>query len=81
MEQEGIIFRTNAHVGVNISAKHLKEEFDAIVDVWWCFGTPRPSNSWKTILRVFTLPWTFLTQQNKRVAGDRIFSGEILGER
>ena len=48
MEQEGIIFRTNAHVGVNISAKHLKDEFDA-VDVWRSFCTTRSSNSRKTI--------------------------------
>lgn len=31
LEDEGIIFITNAHVGVNVDAKKLKEEFDAIV--------------------------------------------------
>src|SRR5262245_40329951 len=39
MEQEGVIFRTNAHVGVNISAKHLKEEFDATLI---CGGASAP---------------------------------------
>jgi glutamate synthase (NADPH/NADH) small chain len=77
MEQEGVIFRTNAHVGVNISAKHLKEEFDATLI---CGGAsaprdlPIPGRQFKGV----HFAMEFLTQQNKRVAGDRIFSGEIL---
>jgi glutamate synthase (NADPH/NADH) small chain len=77
MEQEGIIFRTNAHVGVNISAKHLQEEFDAIL---MCGGAsaprdlPIPGRQFKGV----HFAMEFLTQQNKRVAGDKIFSGEIL---
>lgn len=77
MEQEGIIFRTNAHVGVNISAKHLRSEFDAVVV---CGGAsaprdlPIPGREFKGV----HFAMDFLTQQNKRVAGDRIFSGEIL---
>ena len=31
LEEEGIVFKTNAHVGVNIDANKIKEEFDAIV--------------------------------------------------
>ena len=31
LEDEGIHFKTNAHVGVNIDANRLKEDFDAIV--------------------------------------------------
>jgi glutamate synthase (NADPH/NADH) small chain len=77
MEQEGVIFRTNAHVGVNISAKHLQEEFDATLI---CGGAsaprdlPIPGRHFKGI----HFAMEFLTQQNKRVAGDRIFSGEVL---
>lgn len=77
MEQEGIIFRTNAHVGVNISAKHLKSEFDAVVV---CGGAsaprdlPIPGRNFKGV----HFAMDFLSQQNKRVAGDRIFSGEIM---
>jgi glutamate synthase (NADPH/NADH) small chain len=77
MEQEGVIFRTNAHVGVNISAKHLQDEFDAVVV---CGGAsaprdlPIPGRQFKGVHYAME----FLTQQNKRVAGDRIFSGEIL---
>ncbi len=77
LEQEGIIFRTNAHVGVNISARHLKDEFDAIV---MCGGAsaprdlPIPGRQFKGVHYAME----FLPQQNKRVAGDRIFSGEIM---
>jgi len=76
MEQEGIVFRTNAHVGVNVSAKHLQEEFDAVV---MCGGAsaprdlPIPGRNLKGV----HFAMEFLPQQNKRVAGDRIFSGEI----
>ncbi|RAW03016.1 glutamate synthase subunit beta [Pseudochryseolinea flava] len=77
MEQEGIVFRTNAHVGVNISAKHLQDEFDAIV---MCGGAsaprdlPIPGRQFKGV----HFAMEFLSQQNKRVAGDKIFSNEIL---
>lgn len=77
MEQEGIVFRTNAHVGVNISAKHLKDEFDAVV---MCGGAsaPRDLPIPGRQLKGIHFAMDFLPQQNKRVAGDRIFSGEIM---
>ncbi|MEQ3663819.1 MULTISPECIES: glutamate synthase subunit beta [unclassified Olleya] len=31
LEEEGITFKTNAHVGVNIDANQLKDDFDAVV--------------------------------------------------
>lgn len=31
LEEEGIIFKTNAHVGENVDANKLKDEFDAVV--------------------------------------------------
>ncbi|MEX2232020.1 MAG: glutamate synthase subunit beta [Cyclobacteriaceae bacterium] len=77
MEQEGIIFRTNSHVGVNISAQHLQDEFDAVV---LCGGASAPRDlpiSGRTLKGVH-FAMEFLPQQNKRVAGDRIFSGDIL---
>jgi glutamate synthase (NADPH/NADH) small chain len=77
MEQEGIIFRTNSHVGVNISAQHLKDEFDAVV---LCGGASAPRDlpiSGRNLKGVH-FAMEFLPQQNKRVAGDRIFSGDIL---
>jgi glutamate synthase (NADPH/NADH) small chain len=77
MEQEGIIFRTNAHVGVNISAQHLQKEFDAVLMTGGASAPrdlPIPGRQFKGVQYAME----FLTQQNKRVAGDRIFSGDIL---
>jgi glutamate synthase (NADPH) small chain len=77
MEQEGIVFRTNAHVGVNISAKHLQEEFDATLI---CGGASAPRDlpiPGRNLSGVH-YAMDFLTQQNKRVAGDSITSAEIL---
>lgn len=76
LEQEGIIFRTNAHVGVNVSAQFLKEEFDAVVI---CGGAsaPRDLPIPGRDLKGVHFAMDFLSQQNKRVAGDRIFSGDI----
>ncbi len=31
LEEEGILFKTNAHVGVTVDANQLKEDFDAVV--------------------------------------------------
>ncbi|WP_452231922.1 glutamate synthase subunit beta [Lacinutrix sp. MEBiC02595] len=31
LEEEGIIFKTNAHVGVNVDATQLKDDFDAVI--------------------------------------------------
>jgi glutamate synthase (NADPH) small chain len=77
MEQEGIVFRTNAEVGVNISAKHLNDEFDAMV---MCGGAsaPRDLPIPGRQLTGIHFAMDFLPQQNKRVAGDRILSDEIL---
>ncbi len=77
MEQEGIVFRTNAHVGVNISAKHLQDEFDAIL-VCGGASAPRDLPIPGRNLSGVHYAMDFLTQQNKRVAGDTISSGEIL---
>jgi len=77
MEQEGIVFRTNAHVGVNVSAVQLKTEFDAIVV---CGGAsaprdlPIPGRNFKGV----HFAMDFLSQQNKRGSGDQITVEEIL---
>lgn len=39
MQEEGVEFKTGAHVGVNVSAQTLKDEFDAIV---LCGGAEQP---------------------------------------
>src|SRR5688572_23804670 len=76
MEKEGIIFRVNAYVGVNVSAKNLQDDFDAVVV---CGGAsqprdlPIPGREFKGV----HFAMDFLPQQNKRVAGD-IVSNNIL---
>ena len=78
LEEEGIIFKTNAEVGKNVNAGDLLEEFDAIV---LCGGSTQP--------RTLPIPghdlngvhyaMDFLSQQNKRVAGDKFMrKDEIL---
>src|SRR5690606_12920171 len=77
MEMEGIMFRTNAHVGVNISPKLLQDEFDAILLTGGASAPrdlPIPGRNFDGV----HFAMEFLTQQNKRVAGDRIFAGDIL---
>jgi glutamate synthase (NADPH) small chain len=69
MEAEGVEFRTNAEVGVSVSVESLAENFDAIV---MSGGAEKP--------RMLEIPGSelsgvhpamdFLTQQNKRNAGD-----------
>ncbi|HEX5171653.1 MAG TPA: glutamate synthase subunit beta [Cyclobacteriaceae bacterium] len=76
MEMEGIMFRTNAHVGVNISPKLLQDEFDALVLTGGA-SAPRDLSIPGRDLDGVHFAMDFLTQQNKRVAGDRIFSGDI----
>ena len=77
MEQEGIIFRTNSHIGVNVSPQQLQEEFDAVV---LCGGAsaprdlPIPGRNLKGV----HFAMEFLPQQNKRVAGDQVVDDEIL---
>lgn len=67
MEEEGIVFKTNANVGENVSVSELKEENDAIL---LCGGStvprdlPLPGRDLKGI----HFAMDFLSQQNKRVA-------------
>lgn len=41
MEEEGVVFRTNADVGNNISAEEIKSRFDAVI---LCCGSSNPRN-------------------------------------
>ena len=80
MKEEGIVFKTNANVGVNVNPQQLSEDYDAIV---LCGGAtvprdlPLPGRS----LDGVHFAMEFLTQQNKRVAGDLFYSqDEILAK-
>jgi glutamate synthase (NADPH/NADH) small chain len=65
MREEGIVFKTNAHVGVNISVKELRDTYDAIV---LCGGAeagrelPVPGRELKGVYQAMY----YLPQQNLR---------------
>jgi len=79
MNQEGIRFKVNANVGVNLNPKELEEDFDAVVI---CVGATNP--------RDLPIPgrasngvhfaMEFLTQQNKEVSGDTLAEEKISAE-
>ncbi len=73
MKDEGIVFITNANIGVDINATELKEEFDAVVLTG---GSTIPNDFLKNVpgrdLEGVHFAMDFLTQNNKRVAGDEI---------
>lgn len=72
MEQEGIIFKTNSHVGVNIDSKSLLNDYDAIAIT---VGATQPNLlNLDSIQRAngITYAMDFLTQQNQIVSDGRI---------
>ncbi len=71
MEDSGIKFRTNANVGENVPVKELMDEYDAVV-LTGGSTVPRdlPVNGRE--LKGVYYAMEFLTQSNKRVAGDKI---------
>ena len=69
MESEGVQFRTSVEVGVTISVGSLKENFDAIVLAGGA-EEPRRFEIPGAELSGVRLAMEFLTQQNKRNAGD-----------
>ncbi|WP_338793747.1 glutamate synthase subunit beta [Bernardetia sp. MNP-M8] len=86
MKEEGIIFKTNANVGVNVRVKDLMEEFDSIL---LCGGStvPRDLDIKGRELKGVHFAMDFLSQQNKRNAkktikydhaGNTYQQGEIL---
>ncbi|MEP0263946.1 glutamate synthase subunit beta [Dokdonia sp.] len=68
LEEEGIVFKTNIHVGIDVHADQLKEDFDAIV---LCCGAtirreiPIPGADLKGVYQAMD----FLKQNNQRVDG------------
>jgi glutamate synthase (NADPH/NADH) small chain len=77
MEKEGVKFVTNANVGVNVPVSDLKQNFDAVVLAGGSTiarDLPIPGRDAKGV----HLAMQFLTQNNKRVAGDKIPEAEAL---
>lgn len=71
MQDSGITFKTNANVGVNVKSEDLLKDFDAVA---LCGGStvprdlPVPGRELKGVY----FAMDFLSQNNKRVAGDTI---------
>ncbi len=77
LEEEGIIFKTGVHVGVDIKADDLKKEFDAVV---LCGGAtikrtlPIPGSDLKGVVQAMD----FLPQNNRRVDGVKDLGEELV---
>jgi glutamate synthase (NADPH/NADH) small chain len=71
LEAEGVVFKTNAHVGVNVSADTLRKEFQALI---LCGGAcaPRDLPISGRDLKGVHFAMEYLTRQNKRCEGDPI---------
>ncbi|MEO0330353.1 MAG: glutamate synthase subunit beta [Bacteroidota bacterium] len=74
MDEEGVVFKTGVHVGKDITAAQLEEEFDAVV-VSTGAGVPRNLPIPGRDLKGVHFAMEFLTQQNQRVSGDRLTDG------
>lgn len=77
MQAEGIEFKTNANVGVNVSVESLKKDFDAVV---LAGGSTlgRDLNIPGRELKGIHLAMEFLPLQNKRCEGDTIPDSEFI---
>lgn len=77
LKEEGIIFKTGVHVGVDITADDLKSDFDAVA---LCGGAtirrdlPIPGSDLKGVVQAMD----FLPQNNRRVDGIKYLGEEIL---
>ncbi len=71
MRGEGVEFRTNQHIGVNVDAKKLADEFDAVI---LAGGSEHPRDlpvAGRELSGVY-YAMDFLPLQNKVVAGDKV---------
>ncbi|WP_397399460.1 glutamate synthase subunit beta [Phenylobacterium sp.] len=70
MEAEGVIFRCNFEVGVDVSVQRLLDDYDVLVMANGA-EDPRDLNAHGRDLDGIHYAMEFLTQQNKRNAGDQ----------
>lgn len=77
---EGVVFRVNTHAGESPSAARLRRDFDAI-----CLAigaeTPRDLPVPGRLLSGVELAMTFLSQQNRRDAGDAVRKADRIDAR
>ena len=69
LEAEGVRFKTSVNVGVDVGIDTLRDEFDAVVLAGGA-QRPRDLDVPGRALSGVHLAMTFLTQQNRRLAGD-----------
>jgi glutamate synthase (NADPH) small chain len=69
MQAEGVMLKTSTEIGVQVSMESLKENFDAVVLAGGA-EAPRSLDIPGYEMAGIRMAMEFLTQQNKRVAGD-----------
>ena len=77
LEEEGVVFRTGVHVGVDMPATKLHREHDAMLlagGAGWPRDLPIPGRD----LGGIHFAMDYLTLQNKRCEGDEIPSGQFI---
>jgi len=77
MKDEGVVFRPGVNVGLDIPARQLLDEFDAIC---LCGGSTQPRDlpiEGRQLDGIY-FAMQFLTAQNRRVAGDLIDDSEFI---
>ena len=77
MEAEGVVFKTSANVGGNVPVAQLKQDFDAIVLTGGSTLARDLPITGRDAVGVYPA-MQFLTQNNKRVAGDKIPESESI---
>ncbi len=80
MEAEGVIFKPNSHIGKDIPARRLVDEFDAVI---LCCGAEKPRDLpvEGRGLKGIHFAMEFLPQQNRRNEGDTIPESEAISAR
>ncbi|TAK99975.1 MAG: glutamate synthase subunit beta [Rhodospirillaceae bacterium] len=77
MEREGVTFRPNTHIGVDIPASELIAGYDAVVLAGGA-ESPRDLPVPGRALKGIHFAMEFLVQNNKRVAGDKVPAKEAI---
>ncbi len=73
LEDEGVMFKANAHVGVNVPVEELKKNFDAILLAGGACAPrdlPVPGREMKGV----HFAMEYLTQQNRRCEGEKVLA-------
>jgi glutamate synthase (NADPH) small chain len=77
MEQEGVIFRTGVHVGVDVTMERLRADYDAVLLAGGA-EKPRDLPVPGRDLKGIHFAMEYLTLSNRRVEGDVIPDGEFI---